>query len=84
MIEQVECRGINFISDWLFLPVQKTGKWAVARSGFITSYESRLAAQSHAKSVTNLFTLLSVLVFRAVKSRTGSVALARNYQLIPV
>jgi hypothetical protein len=41
--------------------VQKTGKWAVERSGFIISYESRLAAQSHAKSVTNLFTLLSVL-----------------------
>jgi hypothetical protein len=61
LIEQVECRGTRFISDRIFLKAQKIGKWAVERSGFITSYESRLAAQSHAKSVTNLFTLLSVL-----------------------
>jgi len=54
-------RGTISISDWLFLMIQKTGKWAMERSGFITSYESLKTAQSQAKTVTNLLILLSVL-----------------------
>ena len=61
------CRDARFLSDSLLVPVYKVSKWAVVRSGFGPRHHSRYKAESPAKSVTNLFTLLSVLVDSAVK-----------------
>jgi CDP-glycerol glycerophosphotransferase (TagB/SpsB family) len=60
LVELFEYRGTMPISGRELIPVQNCFKWALARSLYEHS-KSVLDAEAKAKTMTSLFTLLSVL-----------------------
>jgi hypothetical protein len=61
-----EYRGTMPISGWKLIPVQSCFERVVVRSRYEYS-KSIFGAEVKAKTMTSLFTLLSELVFRAVR-----------------